>query len=155
MGATTKTFAFVKFANTRVRRVAWGGGAVSEGRAAAAAAATAAPLRPPPPRPRAPRPPRALRPPHAPLQQATAAIAALHETACPGGAGGAVEVKFADADAGDRNPQLSAPPSDNLYCKNLPPSFTDDELRGLFAPYGGVVECKLLHRGDGAQVGFG
>ncbi|KAI8467196.1 MAG: HAD-like domain-containing protein [Monoraphidium minutum] len=61
------------------------------------------------------------------------------------------QVKFADADAGDRNPELSAPPSDNLYCKNLPGTFTDEELRSLFAAHGSVIECKLLHRGDAAQ----
>lgn len=110
MGAATKTFAFVKYAN---------------------------------------------------VNQARAAIAALHGTAGSGGGGnggsvssggGALEVKFADADAGDRNPELSAPPSDNLYCKNLPGTFTDDELRALFRAHGGVIECKLLHRGDSTQV---
>jgi hypothetical protein len=86
-----------------------------------------------------------------PLQQALAAIQGLNQTPAGGGQG-LLEVKFADADAGDRNPQLSAPPSDNLYCKNLPGTFTDDELRALFAQHGRVVECKLLHRGDPAQV---
>lgn len=54
-------------------------------------------------------------------------------------------------DAGERNPELSAPPSDNLYVKNLPPSYSEAELRALFASCGEVVECRLLHKGDGSQ----
>ena len=67
-----------------------------------------------------------------------------------------LEVKFADADAGERNPELTAPPGDNLYVKNLPGGFGEDDLRALFAPHGAVAECKLLHRGDGgAAAGAG
>ncbi|KAI8472332.1 MAG: hypothetical protein J3K34DRAFT_503931 [Monoraphidium minutum] len=84
------------------------------------------------------------------VQQAMAAIRALNQTPC--GGLGLLEVKFADADAGDRNPELSAPPSDNLYVKNLPGSFSDDDVRALFAPFGGVAESKLLHQGDTTQA---
>lgn len=59
---------------------------------------------------------------------------------------------------GDRNPELLAPPSDNLYAKNLPTTLTEDELRALFSPYGNVIECRVLHSGvgrDTAGVGAG
>jgi len=68
---------------------------------------------------------------------------------------GLLEVKFADADAGERNPELSAPPSDNLYCKNLPTTYTDEDMHALFSPHGIVIECKLLHRADNTQVWTG
>ncbi|KIY97009.1 hypothetical protein MNEG_10954 [Monoraphidium neglectum] len=68
------------------------------------------------------------------VQQAMAAIRALNQTPC--GGLGLLEVKFADADAGDRNPELRAPPSDNVYAKNLPGSYSEDDLRALFAQYG-------------------
>jgi hypothetical protein len=98
-------------------------------------------------------PPHAPHAPTAPPQEAQRAIQGLNNTPCGGGA--PLEVKFADADAGERNPELSAPPSDNLYCKNLPTSYTDEELSELFRPHGTVLECKLLHRADNTQVGGG
>lgn len=65
---------------------------------------------------------------------------------------------FCDGSTGDRNPELLAPPSDNLYAKNLPTTLTEDELRALFSPYGSVMECRVLHSGTGrdtAGVGAG
>ena len=85
-----------------------------------------------------------------PPQQALSAIRALNQTPC--GGLGLLEVKFADADAGDRNPELSAPPSDNLYCKNLPGTYSTEDLAALFAPFGNVIESKMLHQGDSMQV---
>lgn len=35
-------------------------------------------------------------------------------------------------------------PSDNLYIRGLPASWTNDDLANLFAPYGGVTVCSLL-----------
>mmetsp|Transcript_35963 Transcript_35963/g.101839 ORF Transcript_35963/g.101839 Transcript_35963/m.101839 type:complete len:436 (-) Transcript_35963:1011-2318(-) len=77
----------------------------------------------------------------------------------------ALEVKFADSDAGPKSPKQlhGATPSDNLYVRNLPPSFTDADLVGLFRPYGEVVETRLLNagtnehgvRGMGALVRMG
>ncbi len=79
------------------------------------------------------------------MQQAVAAIRGLNDAQI---GRNSLEVKFADADAGDRNPELSAPPRDNLYCKNLPGSYSEDDLRSLFLAYGSVVECRVLHKGD-------
>ena len=64
-----------------------------------------------------------------------------------------IEVKFADADAGSGNPERTPPPSDNLYVKNLPFNFNENDLRQLFAPYGLVTICRTLHHGD--QTGQG
>mmetsp|Transcript_38000 Transcript_38000/g.84623 ORF Transcript_38000/g.84623 Transcript_38000/m.84623 type:complete len:438 (+) Transcript_38000:224-1537(+) len=64
-----------------------------------------------------------------------------------------IEVKFADSDLGVANPERSPPPSDNLYVKNLPPTFGDEELRQLFSPFGLVTMCRVLHQGD--QTGQG
>jgi hypothetical protein len=176
IGASVKTFAFVKLATVKVRRrggqglgreaAASGGGARGAARAAGGARRRAGIWHgsaPPVGRPAARGPPAArstpsfpLSAPHRPAprvrapQQALAAIAALHHRPSPLGP---LEVKFADADAGERNPELSAPPSDNLYCKNLPCEYTEEDLRVLFAPYGAVIECKLLHRADSTQGG--
>ncbi|KIY95478.1 hypothetical protein MNEG_12483, partial [Monoraphidium neglectum] len=152
MGPSTKTFAFVKYANVQVKgeSAATRAGPLARGFEGPAGRT----IRWLSGRPAARR---ARARPHsrgAGGQQAVAAIQGLNHSPCAGGAAGAaglLEVKFADADAGDRNPELSAPPSDNLYCKNLPGSYTDDDLRALFAPHGNVIECKLLHRGDIAQ----
>jgi len=73
------------------------------------------------------------------VSEATAAINALNGTRV---GNSVLEVKIADADAGDRNPELLAPPSDNLYAKNLPHSLSEDELRALFSPYGSVSRMQ-------------
>lgn len=89
------------------------------------------------------------------INEALAAIAALNNAQV---GSSVLEVKVADADAGDRNPELLAPPSDNLYAKNLPITLTEEELRALFSPYGSVIECRVLHSGTGrdtAGVGAG
>lgn len=80
------------------------------------------------------------------IPEAMAAIAALNNAQV---GSSVLEAKLADADAGDRNPELLAPPSDNLYAKNLPNTITDEELRSLFAPCGAVIECRVLHSGAG------
>ncbi|KAF6248586.1 hypothetical protein COO60DRAFT_1586506 [Scenedesmus sp. NREL 46B-D3] len=89
------------------------------------------------------------------INEALAAISALNNAQV---GSSVLEVKVADADAGDRNPELLAPPSDNLYAKNLPITLSEDELRALFSPYGFVIECRVLHSGTGrdtAGVGAG
>ena len=80
------------------------------------------------------------------VAEAQNAIAALNQAQI---GNSVLEVKLADADAGDRNPELCAPPSDNLYCKNLPGTYTEEELRALFKPFGSVMECRVLHSGPG------
>jgi hypothetical protein len=110
----------------------------------------------PAPRPARPSPPRRAAAPDAPLpcppppQQAVAAVRALNQTPC--GGPGLLEVKFADADAGERNPELSAPPSENVYAKNLPGSWGDADVRALFAPYaaagGGAAAAPPLARAE-------
>lgn len=39
-------------------------------------------------------------------------------------------------------------PCDNLYVRNLPTTWTEQDLRELFSPYGNIQECRILHRGD-------
>jgi len=86
------------------------------------------------------------------VSEALAAINALNNTQV---GNSVLEVKVADADAGDRNPELLAPPSDNLYAKNLPHTLSEDELRALFSPYGAVIECRVLHSGAGRDNNAG
>ena len=86
------------------------------------------------------------------MQQAQAAITALNSV--PFSAAGPLAVKFADADAGERNPLLAAPPSNNLYCRNLPVEYTADDLRQMFAPYGTVLDCRLLQRTESQVPGL-
>jgi RNA recognition motif-containing protein len=80
------------------------------------------------------------------VSEAQSAIQALNQAQI---GNSVLEVKLADADAGDRNPELCAPPSDNLYCKNLPGTYTEEELRNLFGQWGTVMECRVLHSGPG------
>lgn len=76
------------------------------------------------------------------------AISALngHTTA----AGTRLEVKFADSDAGPKGSKAvpGTTPSDNLYLRNLPPSWGETELLALFKPHGDVVECRVLNAGQ-------
>eukprot|EP00798_Chlamydomonas_sp_ICE-L_P006185 gene6185-2801_t len=64
-----------------------------------------------------------------------------------------LEVKFADSDAGASAADRTPPPSDNLYVKNLPPTYGEEELRQLFSQYGAVSLSRVLHQGD--QTGQG
>lgn len=59
-----------------------------------------------------------------------------------------LEVKFADQDAGPPLSGSGATPSDNLYIRNLPNNWGDMELAQLFAQFGAVLECRVLHNGD-------
>lgn len=67
--------------------------------------------------------------------------------------GSVIEVRLADKDAGAATSQRRPPPSDNIYCKNLPAGFGDNELRQLFSPYGTVTMCRVLHQGDATGHG--
>lgn len=85
------------------------------------------------------------------VEQARGAISALngHITA----AGTRLEVKFADSDAGPKGNKgiPGSTPSDNLYLRNLPPSWGESELKALFKPYGEIVECRVLNAGQGGD----
>lgn len=54
-------------------------------------------------------------------------------------------VKFADSDADQKSP-AEATPSDNLYVKGLPASWTEENLHTLFMTYGSVTQLKILSR---------
>merc|ERR1719356_387685 len=39
---------------------------------------------------------------------------------------------------------MEPPPSDNLFIGELPATFTDEQVKAVFAAYGTVTQCKLL-----------
>ncbi|KAK2951247.1 putative Polyadenylate-binding protein [Blattamonas nauphoetae] len=43
----------------------------------------------------------------------------------------------------------------DLYIRNFPLTFTDEDFRALFEPYGKVTTCKLVRSEDGTSRGFG
>lgn len=43
----------------------------------------------------------------------------------------------------------------NVYVKNLPESFDDDQLREFFAPFGNITSHKVMRNTDGTSRGFG
>jgi polyadenylate-binding protein len=43
----------------------------------------------------------------------------------------------------------------NLYVKNLPAEFTDDDLRQEFAPFGEITSAVIMRHSDGASKCFG
>lgn len=51
---------------------------------------------------------------------------------------------------GDRSRQFT-----NVYLKNLPEDFTEEELSELVAKYGGTMSVKLMKSEDGKSKGFG
>lgn len=83
------------------------------------------------------------------LEQTEAAIAALNGTKL---AGCTIEVRQADNDAGTPA-EKGLPVSDNIYCKNLPAGFRDNDLRQLFCLFGTVTMCRVLHQGDSLGQG--
>ena len=75
-----------------------------------------------------------------------------------------IEVKFADADVGQRQSKgLSAGsaeqnglnPSDNLYVRGFPSTWSDNDLKSLFTNIGSVVECRVLHSKEPGRGGVG
>lgn len=80
------------------------------------------------------------------VESAQDAIAQLNGTAC---AGSLLEVKFADADAGRQG--SGQVPGDNLYVRNVPANWSDQDLIQLFSPFGTVSDCRLLHSGDASR----
>ena len=69
--------------------------------------------------------------------------------------GKTLEVKFAntDGETDDVNANANAPPSDNVYVKGLPPSWSHDDLKSYFAQFGHIVECRLLHANRSTSSG--
>ncbi|GMH38961.1 hypothetical protein BSKO_06859 [Bryopsis sp. KO-2023] len=61
-----------------------------------------------------------------------------------------LEVKFADQDPTEKAFNGKTP-SDNLYVRNLPNTFDDRQLRMLFSSYGAVIDCRILHNGEGQR----
>ncbi|TVU08003.1 hypothetical protein EJB05_41385 [Eragrostis curvula] len=43
----------------------------------------------------------------------------------------------------------------NVYIKNLPPEFSDDDLRQQFAPFGEITSAAVMRDAEGASRGFG
>eukprot|EP00210_Caulerpa_lentillifera_P004395 g4193.t1 len=60
-----------------------------------------------------------------------------------------IDVKFADQDPCEK--VTGGTPSDNLYVRNLPNSWNQDEIVSLFKPFGSVVSCRVLHVGEGIR----
>lgn len=60
-----------------------------------------------------------------------------------------IDVKFADQDPADK--VTGGTPSDNLYVRNLPNTWTQEEIIALFRQFGSVVSCRLLHVGEGIR----
>lgn len=46
-----------------------------------------------------------------------------------------------------------SPPSDNLHVTGLPADISEETLRGIFAPYGTLVQCKVLPTTPGSRKG--
>jgi RNA recognition motif-containing protein len=86
-------------------------------------------------------------------EQAAAAIQALNGAPVPGGQ---LVVKFADADVQPRV-ESGRQPSEWCYCRNLPASYTRQDVGEMFLPFGTVLEIRLfpsteLYKGSGALV---
>lgn len=66
-----------------------------------------------------------------------------------------LEVKFAntDGESDDANANANAPPSDNVYVKGLPPSWSHEDLKSYFTQFGHIVECRLLHANRSTSSG--
>ncbi|GMH32581.1 hypothetical protein BSKO_00415 [Bryopsis sp. KO-2023] len=65
-----------------------------------------------------------------------------------------IEVRFADADIGNKKPQVKEE-TDNLYVKGFPSEWSDQDLKILFESCGKVVECRVLQSRDPERGGVG
>lgn len=70
-------------------------------------------------------------------------------------AGKVLEVKFANTDGESDCSSAHAhlPPSDNIYVKGLPPSWTQEDLKAYFCQFGHIVESRLLHANKSTSSG--
>ena len=86
------------------------------------------------------------------VEKAEDAIAKFHGKEY---AGKTLEVKFAntDGESDDANPVANATPSDNIYVKGLPPTWTHDDLKTYFSEFGHIIECRLLHANKSTSSG--
>ncbi|KAK9849372.1 hypothetical protein WJX84_011388 [Apatococcus fuscideae] len=80
------------------------------------------------------------------VEQASAAISSLNGTIL---GDRPLEVRLADAEPKDK--LTGQQPSNNLYIRNLPLTTRDSELGTLFAPFGTVLEKKVLAPVEGAR----
>ena len=80
------------------------------------------------------------------------AIERFNGTEC---AGKVLEVKFANTDGESdcASAHSQAPPSDNIYVKGLPPSWTQEDLKSYFCQFGHIVESRLLHANKSTSSG--
>lgn len=81
------------------------------------------------------------------IEQAHAAIAGMNGAMV---GSSVLEVKLADADPTEKALNGKTP-SDNLYVRNLPNTLDESQLRTLFVPFGGVIDCRILHNGEGQR----
>lgn len=54
-----------------------------------------------------------------------------------------------------KNEKLAKSEGVNLYLKNIPEEYDDEQLRELFAPYGTITSCKIMKATSGVSRGFG
>lgn len=62
---------------------------------------------------------------------------------------GILEISALPASPGSADGQQE--PCDNIYIRQLPAHWTEKDLRDIFAPFGTVVECRILNRGDNTR----
>ncbi|GAX80990.1 hypothetical protein CEUSTIGMA_g8425.t1 [Chlamydomonas eustigma] len=79
------------------------------------------------------------------FEEAQASIAALNGSTL---LESIIEVRLADNDtdpsSGPSHVEKIPPPSDNIYCKNLPLGWAENDLRALFQPFGHVSMIRIL-----------
>ncbi|CAD7701576.1 unnamed protein product [Ostreobium quekettii] len=73
-----------------------------------------------------------------------------------------IEVKFAHADVGQRQGKggqggedAGPAPSDNLYVRGFPGTWSDTDLQGIFLNIGTIVECRVLYSKEPGRGGVG
>eukprot|EP00803_Ostreobium_quekettii_P003478 evm.model.scf_39.6 EVM.evm.TU.scf_39.6 scf_39:44866-46137(-) len=73
-----------------------------------------------------------------------------------------IEVKFADSDVNDRGSKaggqgggedLEQSPSDNLYVRGFPGTYTENDIQTMFSAIGTIVECRVLHSKEAGRSG--
>jgi polyadenylate-binding protein len=54
-----------------------------------------------------------------------------------------------------KNEKLAKSEGVNLYLKNIPEEYDDEQLRELFSPFGTITSCKIMRAPSGVSRGFG
>eukprot|EP01025_Chloroclados_australasicus_P036465 TRINITY_DN3718_c0_g2_i1.p1 TRINITY_DN3718_c0_g2~~TRINITY_DN3718_c0_g2_i1.p1 ORF type:complete len:376 (+),score=52.95 TRINITY_DN3718_c0_g2_i1:96-1223(+) len=88
------------------------------------------------------------------VDQAQLAISSMHNAQV---GNNFLEVKFAAQDlrntnVGRANGSVQGSPSDNLYVRNIPNSYADEDIRSMFSLYGNVKEIRILQSSDPARL---